>query len=317
LPNSGAVVVRPLRETDLDEADRINRLAFGTFFGLPEPAKFRGDAEAVRGRFYADPDGAVAAEIDGRLVGSGFLLDWGSVGVVGPLTVDVAQWSKGVARAMMPEFIKRLDARRHALTGLFTHPQSPKHIRLYESFGFWMQRPTAVMEKPVASSAIPEDVILFSRLDAARKRLAVADARAVAETVYPGLDLSRDIRAVDDLRRGDTVLIARDGAVAGFAVCQHGPRTDGGSGQLLITFGAAKSGPQAPGSFAHLLRACEAVAAARGAPKVHAGTNVGRAGAYRLMQQLGYRTWMNGIIMNRGDDPGYNRPEVYAIDDWR
>jgi hypothetical protein len=218
---------------------------------------------------------------------------------------------------MMPELIKRLDARRHTLTGLFTHPQSPKHIRLYESFRFWMQRPTAVMEKAVAAAAIPAGVLLFSRLDAAGKHSAVRDARVVAETIYPGLDLARDIRVVDDLGRGDTVLVTRDGALAGFAVCQHGPGTDGGSGQLLITFGAAKTGPEAAADFAQLLRACEAVAAARGAPRIHAGTNVGRAGAYRLMLGLGYRTWMNGIVMNRNDDPGYNRPEIYAIDDWR
>jgi hypothetical protein len=35
------------------------------------------------------------------------------------------------------------------------------------------------------------------------------------------------------------------------------------------------------------------------------------------MLQNGYRTWMNGIIMNRPDTPGYNRPDVFAIDDWR
>ncbi len=31
------VIVRPMREEDLDEADRIIRLAFGTFLGMSEP----------------------------------------------------------------------------------------------------------------------------------------------------------------------------------------------------------------------------------------------------------------------------------------
>ena len=31
------VAVRPLREHDLDDADRTMRLAFGTFLGLPDP----------------------------------------------------------------------------------------------------------------------------------------------------------------------------------------------------------------------------------------------------------------------------------------
>jgi predicted N-acetyltransferase YhbS len=314
---SGAVTVRPLREADLAAADRINRLAFGTFFGLADPMTFRGDGEAVRGRFYADPDGAVAAEIGERLVGSGFLMNWGSVGVLGPLTVDVAAWSRGIARAVMPELVARLDARKHTLAGLFTHPQSAKHIRLYESFGFWMQRPTAVMEKPVAADGLPEGALRFSDLDPSGKRTAIKDMRAVAETVYPGLDLAREIRVADDLRRGDTVMITHGGAVCGFAVCQHGPHTEGGSGQLLVKFGSVRSGPGAEERFVRLLRASEGLAAERGAPKVHAGTNVGRAGAYQLMLRAGFRTWMNGIIMNRPDTPGYNRGDVFAIDDWR
>lgn len=38
------VIVRPLEERDLPEADRIMRLAFGTFLGLPDPSGFMGDA---------------------------------------------------------------------------------------------------------------------------------------------------------------------------------------------------------------------------------------------------------------------------------
>ena len=34
------VSVRPLREGELSDADRIMRLAFGTFLGLPEPMTF-------------------------------------------------------------------------------------------------------------------------------------------------------------------------------------------------------------------------------------------------------------------------------------
>ena len=41
---SNEIVVRQLRETDLVEADRVVRVAFGTFFGLPDPINFMGDA---------------------------------------------------------------------------------------------------------------------------------------------------------------------------------------------------------------------------------------------------------------------------------
>jgi hypothetical protein len=64
------VVIRPLTEADLADADRVFRVAFGTFAGVPEPRKFFGDAEFVRTRWHADNDAAFAAVREGRLVGA-------------------------------------------------------------------------------------------------------------------------------------------------------------------------------------------------------------------------------------------------------
>jgi hypothetical protein len=56
------VRVRPLAAEDLDEADRICRVAFGTFLGVPEPEKTFGDADMVRTRWRADPGAALASQ---------------------------------------------------------------------------------------------------------------------------------------------------------------------------------------------------------------------------------------------------------------
>jgi len=45
------VTIRPLRADDLETADRIFRLAFGTFVGLPDPMQFAGDSDWVRARW--------------------------------------------------------------------------------------------------------------------------------------------------------------------------------------------------------------------------------------------------------------------------
>jgi hypothetical protein len=55
------VVIRPLTEADLADADRVFRVAFGTFLGAPDPGRFFGDAEFVRTRWHADNDEAFAA----------------------------------------------------------------------------------------------------------------------------------------------------------------------------------------------------------------------------------------------------------------
>jgi hypothetical protein len=64
------------------------RLAFGTFFGLPDPMKMFGDSDIAHTRFRAAPDSALAAEADSKLVGSNFVPNWGSFGFFGPLSIE-------------------------------------------------------------------------------------------------------------------------------------------------------------------------------------------------------------------------------------
>jgi hypothetical protein len=58
-----SIVIRTLAETDLPEAERIFRLAFGTFLGAPEPEMFWSDRDYVRGRWQAPHVAAFAASV--------------------------------------------------------------------------------------------------------------------------------------------------------------------------------------------------------------------------------------------------------------
>ena len=62
---------------------------------------------------------------------------------------------------------------------------------------------------------------------------------------------------------------------------------------------------------------CEELARAQGMSRLVAGVNTGRHEAYRKMITHGFRTDIQGIVMQRYNEPGYNRPDVYLIDDWR
>ncbi|MEV5463087.1 GNAT family N-acetyltransferase [Streptomyces cellulosae] len=97
---SGAapVSVRPLDEADLDRADEICSVAFGTFLGAPDPF---GTVDYVRTRWAADPQAAFAATVGGEVVGSNFAANWGSVGFFGPLTVRPDLWDQGIGRRLM------------------------------------------------------------------------------------------------------------------------------------------------------------------------------------------------------------------------
>ena len=311
------LVIRPLTEADLDAADRVNRLAFGTFFGLDDPMTFRGDSGLIHCRFRADPEGGLAAELDGRLVASAQVMNWGSVGIISPVNVDVAFWRRGIAHALMPPVMDILNRRGHRFTGLFTHPQSPLHVRLYEELGYSMQHMTGVMGKDVAAAPMPGGTALFSMLTGAEQAAALEERRRVTDTIFPALDLGREIRSVADQGLGETLLLARDGRIVGFAVCHHGAMSEGGSAQLLIKFAAVACGESAPDDFDRLVSACGALAFSRGAPRIVAGTNTARHEAYGYLRRAGFRTFMNGIAMIRPHGPGYNQPGVYVIDDWR
>jgi GNAT superfamily N-acetyltransferase len=312
---NSSVLIRSMVQRDLDAADRAHRLAFGTFFGLSEPAKFRGDAEVVRTRWATDPAASLVAEIDGRIVGSALGMDWGSVFVVGPVTVHPELWSRGIARPLMDGLIALVEARPDVrLAGLFTHPQSNKHIRLYESYGFLPQSLIGVFSRPIEPSAA-EPGTLYSRLSAADQGAALAACRAVAAASYPGLDLTAEIRAVAAQKLGDTLLLIEGSHVTGFAICHIGAGSEGGSGRCFVKFAAVR--PGAADDFMRLIERCEALAASAGATRLIAGVNSGRRVAYRMLQARGYRADLNGLAMHRPDAPGLDRPDMFVIDDWR
>jgi hypothetical protein len=91
------VIVRRLQDSDLEEADKLLRLCFGTFMGIADPMTCFGDTDYVKTRFHGDPDLTIAAEANGRLVGVNFITNWGSVGFFGPLCIHPEFWNKGMA----------------------------------------------------------------------------------------------------------------------------------------------------------------------------------------------------------------------------
>ena len=308
-----SITVRPLERGDLDEADRIMRLAFGTFLGLPEPAAFMGDADYVRARWTADPASALAAWSGDRLVGSNFVTQWGSVGFFGPLTVEPELWDKGVARRLLDETMAMFGSWDLTHTGLFTFGQSPKHVALYQSYGFMPRFLTAVLTKAVQDGTPGQLASEAADLDAV-----VADCAAVSGSIYPGLEVSREIRATLEQSLGDVVVV-RDsaGRPGAFAVCHTGPGSEAGTGACYVKFGAARSGPGAGERFGRLMDAAHAYAAGQEAKAVVVGMSTARRGAYQLLIEDGYRAALIGVTMHRPDEGAYHHPDAWVIDDWR
>jgi predicted N-acetyltransferase YhbS len=308
------VIVRPLTQRDLPAADTIFRTAFNTFVGA---ADLFGDTDHIRTRWQTDPSTAIGAEQDGQLIGSNFIADWGSVGFFGPLTVRPDLWDQHIASQLMDATMQLFADRALTSTGLFTFPHSAKHLGLYQKFGYLPQHLTAVMAKPVeASSKLRTGWFAVSAAGRDHDGL-IAACRALTDQVRDGLDLTREVVAVQTQGLGDTIVLTDDQGASAMAVCHVGQGTEAGSGACYVKFGAVRPGRDAAERFEQLLDGCEAFAASRGAHVLILGVNTACAEAYKSVTRRGFHSELIGVIMQRPNTPGHHRPGAYVIDDWR
>lgn len=307
------MLVRPLREDDLDAADRIMRAAFGTFRGLPDPSAAFGDSEMVRTRYRAAPECAWAAEIDGEVVGSVFAARWGSFGFLGPLSVRPDLWDRGIGSKLLRPVLDAFAEWQVRQAALFTFASSPKHLALYQKHGFWPGMLTAVTAKDVGQVGT-EEYALFS----VEETEALPEIRVLTDQLFRGLDLEREILPVAVQGLGDTILLRAGGVVEGVAVCHCGAGSEARSDTCYVKFGAVRPGVGAGERFERLLDACEAFAASSGLGRLVAGVNTGRLDAYRRMLARGFHPELIGVSMHtRPEGEHLDTAEHYVIDDLR
>jgi GNAT superfamily N-acetyltransferase len=311
------VDVRLLQEPDLAEADRIMRLAFGTFLGLPDPMAFMGDVAYARPRWLSDPTAAFGAWNEGALAGTNFVTDWGSFGFFGPLTIRPDLWDRGIAQRLMEATMQCFSKRGTKHAGLFTFAQSSKHVALYQKFGFWPRFLTAVMSKPVERKRFKSRCLKFSEIPNRDHDSTLKACFNLTNAIYDGLDVGIEIRGVNNQKSGETLLLWDESRLSGIAVCHSGAGTEAGSGRCYVKFAAVLPGPTAEPAFESLVEACEEMAATQGLSRLIAGVNMARHEAYRCLMARGFRADILGVAMQKPNEAGYNRPGVYAIDDWR
>jgi GNAT superfamily N-acetyltransferase len=312
-----SAILRPMREDDLPEADWIFRRAFGTHFRLADPMTAFGDADYVYSRWRASAENTVAAELDGRLIGSNFVARWGSVAFFGPLTVDPTAWDKGVGKQLVAAAVERFDDWNVAHRGLFTFPESPKHISLYRGFGFWPRFLTGLMSRAIDAALAGSVYRRWSKITADNRENTRLQCWSITNAIYVGLNVSSEIEAVSRFSLGDTILVGPSDRIEAFAVCHCGPRTEAGSGVCYVKFAAVRPGPVAPDTFRSLLTACEHFAMATGCQRVVCGMNYGRHEAMNILVGMGYRTDALGVTMHGNSAEGYSQPGRFVVDDWR
>lgn len=301
--------IRAIAPGELDAADRLVRVAFGTFLGLADPSQTFGDADVVRTRARHSPEDTLVALEGGEVVGVVQVVSWGSAAVLGPLAVAPTRWDSGVGRALLDAALTRVDASGATLTGLFTFPSSPKHVTLYHRCGFAPQHLVAVMARTVAPSDLTPTTLAGSGAGAG----ALASLAAVTDAHYPGLDLAREMGAALDQGVGDVVVLENG---RGFALCHLGAG-EAASSVCYVKFAAVAPGPSAARDFAALLGGVDALAHAAGLTTIEAGVDTGRTGAFAALAAAGWRIQFLGVRMSRPGLLGWSGPEAFVLDDLR
>jgi len=312
-----SLTIRPLEETDVEAADKVRRLAFGTYFGLPDPLSFSGTARLVETRRRAWPDGALVAEKDGTIAGITISSRWGSLGLFGPLAVHPEHWRGGVAHSLLEASMPIFDRWQCRAAALFTFPSSLTHVGLYQRYGFWPRSLTAIMNRPVTAPSPVRQARSLTAMSAAEQQDAIAQCAALTDQLHAGLDLRDEIAAVIAHPAADAIVLTEGSTIAGFVICHFGPRSEADSGVVYAKFAAARPGPNAARDFQRLIDAANDFAHRNGAARINAGVNMGAMEAYRLMIAAGFHAALQGVAMHRPWIDIYDRPDVFALEDWR
>jgi len=306
---------------DLQEADRIIRLAFGTFMSHDNPEDHRSDARYANPRYNADPSASFVAELDDKIIGSNFGLHWGSVGIFGPLTVHPEYWNKGIGSKLMEPVMRCFEEWKVTHSGAMTFANSPKHINLYRKFGYHPRFLIPVMSKKIESESISSNSkFTWSRYSECKENhdKYLEGCNQVTNTVYPGLDLELEIKAVNKMNYGETIILFNENKeIVGFAICHCGMNTEAGNEKCYVKFGAVKANSDAQSNFMNLLKACEELAVAKGLSILTGGVNAGRYNAYQSMLNQNFRIDFLGVSLHRPNNDAYNITKRYVIDDWR
>jgi GNAT superfamily N-acetyltransferase len=312
-----SLTIRPLDESDLDAADRVRRLAFGTHFGLPDPSSFSGTARLLAMRHRAWPEGAILAEEDGEIAGLAISSRWGSLGIFGPLAVHPKHWRSGVGRQLLDATMPIYESWHCRAAALFTFPASLTHVGLYQRYGFWPRSLTAVMSRAVTGPSPGPQTSSLTAMSPGEQHDAIAQCASLTDQLYPGLDLRDEIALTIAHPTSDTIVLIEGSTVAGFILCHCGAGSEADTGLTYAKFAASRPGPNAGRDFARLLDAASDFAHRSGATKLNAGVNMGAMEAYRLMMASGFKSFLQGVAMHRPWIEIYDRRDVFALEDWR
>lgn len=207
-----ALSIRPARAEDAEACGPICYAAFhsiATAHSFPPDFPSPDVATGFIAMAIAHPETyAVAAEHDGRVVGSNFLWEQSDIAGVGPITVDTEAQNGAVGRRLMEAVLQRAEERKWAGVRLVQAAYHNRSLSLYTKLGFDTREPLSNLQGPPIGEAIPgHDVRPARESD-------VAACNALCQRVHAH-DRRGEVR--DAVAQGSAMVVERDGRISGYS----------------------------------------------------------------------------------------------------
>jgi ribosomal protein S18 acetylase RimI-like enzyme len=268
----------------------------------------------------------VAEEGDGKIVGAAVAVMWGTLGLVGPIAVLTHYQNQDIGQQLLAACQEFFDENKATLQGVATYPYSPKHLVLYQKFGY---RPKGLVV--VASKHLDRRDLIhatkptrpglatrrYSALEEVKKKPAMLKFRRITNGIWRGMDVGKEVEIVDGLALGDTLLLEKGRELIGFAVVHMPPNSEAPHGAAYIKFLAIDSRHRRPEHLHLLLAAAEDMAAAAQLTQVVAPVYTYYWSAYQVLLERGYHADFTMVRMKRGKPDDYEDSADLVLDDWR
>jgi ribosomal protein S18 acetylase RimI-like enzyme len=327
---SPLIKIRRVRKGDLSKVRDVIEQAFGDFFERQvgtRPRQVFGGAQYVHHRWLMEPWGCfVAEEGDGKIVGAAVAVMWGTVGLVGPIAVLTSYQNQDIGQQLLAACQEFFEENKATLQGVCTYAYSPRHLVLYQKFGYKPKGLVVITAKHLDRREIVQvgkpvkpglGVRRYSSLEEAKKKPVMQKIRRITNAIWRGMDVGKEIEIVDGLALGDTLLLERGRETIGFAICHLPPNSEAPHGAAYIKFLAIDKRHSRPEHLHAVLAAVEDMAVAAQLQQVVAPVYTYYWAAYQTLIERGYHLDFTMVRMKRGKQEDYEEASDLVLDDWR
>ncbi|MGA2563364.1 MAG: GNAT family N-acetyltransferase [Steroidobacteraceae bacterium] len=150
-----------LRKGETTDGPAVGTICYRAFKAIADGHSFPPDfpspeitADLLTGLIDHEGFFNVVAEIDGTIVGSGFLDERNLISGIGPVTVDPSLQNEGAGRSLMQAVMRRSHQRGVAGIRLVQAGYHSRTLALYLKLGFEVREPLACLQGPAVRKAV-------------------------------------------------------------------------------------------------------------------------------------------------------------------